>query len=659
MATNANIGQAFPLESLGSDIARNEYNYQSILNALVEWNNTDSDEVIVRLTKESEPYFQDYSIPSKKGATESNVNTLNVSGIINQHSLSDNVLNMTLYGGSQINSGVTWYSDEDDLGDLATIRITVNNNGNAEWQLHYKPLVATWNDASRFRYNNYVSYNSKFFRLLNNVESKVQLTDFVIEETSPTEATIFSTMHGIELGQEITISGTVNFDGTYNVNSVTANSIKFNHTSVIPAQPDISKIFEVDKLATATSIGHTLSVGDYIRISSSTYYNGTYRVDSVNGNDFTFIVTSNLPTENGIIPFAVVEVNGSIDAPNLNPEVDTVNFVEVTSSEVDYKIVPVSNTFTSSVAYKWLLDLDVHSFKLKNVSDVESSSTTDIKVNITYKQKEFESIYQRSVGVFNSGNYRMYPYDKSIMWLDNSVYSTNNSIPVEKRQNYTASMVFNHVDQANSTSVNFVNYEGPDLENGLSIYLPVEVDLGNGQYATPEDGYTMEFYFRIWANPKYTNGVTRDHIINKSQIHVHTCDNLNDALTDNCKSIISKFSMARMTNTYIHGENISIPDKPVVYRATYVYSSSERSWVTLDYYQLPDHIFMGPVGYIDPQNPSNDDISQEISDINPNAKFIGYETGAFPTFTDIFSDTKLNPIRLSEDDLNEFKNRIS
>jgi hypothetical protein len=660
MTTNANIGQAFPLESLGSDIARSEYNYQSILNALVEWNSTESDQVIVRLTKDTDPFFQDYVIPSKKAATESNVNTLNATGVVSADSVDDATLNISLYGGSQYTDGVKWYVDNEDPGDLSTIRVTVNNSGGNEWQLHYKPLVAPWDAASRFRYGNYVSYNSDYYKLSNNVESKPILKQYYIEQTTGTEATIYNDAHGLLSGDIINIVGSTYFDGAYTINTVTADSINITATSSIVAQPQITKIYEVDQVATATSVGHTLAVDDFISISSSTYYNGTYKVTGINGGDFTFTVNSNYPTDNGLFDLSIVDVAGEIDSPNLSPDLDINSYTLVTDPlDVDYQVVPVTNTFSSSVVYKWITDVDVESFKLKNVTDIDSSSTTDIKVNITFKQKQFESIYQKSVKVFNTTNYRTYPYDKAAMWLDNTTYTTNNTINVEKRQTYTASMIFNHVDQSVGSTVNFVNYEGPDLENGLSVYLPVEIDLGNGQYALPEDGYTMDFYFRIWPNTKYTNAVTRDHIINKSQIHVHSCDNLNDALTDDCKNLIAKFSMARMTNTYISGENISIPDKPVIYRATFVYSSTERNWVTMDYYQLPDHVFMGPVGYVDPQNPGNQDISPDMSDINPNAKFVGYETGAFPTFTDIFSDNALNPMRLSEDDLNEFTNRIS
>ena len=104
--------------------------------------------------------------------------------------------------------------------------------------------------------------------------------------------------------------------------------------------------------------------------------------------------------------------------------------------------------------------------------------------------------------------------------------------------------------------------------------------------------------------------------------------------------------MSRMTNFHVFGENITIPDKPVVYRATFTYLSSNKSWTMLDYYQLPDHVFVGPIGFIDPTNPGNPD--RYIDGMNPDASHIGYETSALPTYVDVFSQPNLAPYRSSD-----------
>jgi hypothetical protein len=134
-----------------------------------------------------------------------------------------------------------------------------------------------------------------------------------------------------------------------------------------------------------------------------------------------------------------------------------------------------------------------------------------------------------------------------------------------------------------------------------------------------------------------------------------------DEVRDNdCGNPIAKFSLARTTNFYVFGENIAIPDKPVCYRATFIYSALENKWITLDYYQLPDHVFVGPIGFIDMQNPANLLLHNHvIGNVSPSVQFIGYETAGFPIFQDPFSNKDLTPFKLATDaDVEDFRNRI-
>jgi len=196
------------------------------------------------------------------------------------------------------------------------------------------------------------------------------------------------------------------------------------------------------------------------------------------------------------------------------------------------------------------------------------------------------------------------------------------------------------------------------LDQGLCVYLPVNVNIADGGVATPEDGFTFDFFFRIWPSTIYTNAVTRDHIVNKSQIYVYSVDNREDIANDTCSNPIAKFSMARMTNYYLFGENCSVPDSKTCYRATFVYSASKQAWMLMDYYQLPDHLFIGPVGFIDPQNPSNLDVNGVDSGL-PNPVRIGYETAGFPMFQDPFSNSDLSPYRISNDGTTYIKRILS
>jgi len=666
MTKNANIGQAFPLESLGSDIVRNEYNYQSILNGLVEWNHTESDEVIIRLTKDTDPFFQDYIIPSKKSASDSCISENIVTGLVAAGEVSlDSAFNKSVYGGSMIFDNINWKIDDSDVGDMVTIRVNVHNKGYVnEWQVNYLPLVHIWDLDSRFRYNNYVTYDNKYYKALTNVDASKRLVSYSIEEINATDSRVTYPSHGLSTGSVFTITGSDHYDGTHTITTITLDTFTFVYNPVtILVLPSITDLFEVDHIATATTSGvlTDLNVNDFVKVTGTTSYDGIYEVLSKpTTTSFTYNIGKNALTETGLSGVVTInDVRGEIYSANKTPDLDTNNYVEITSDDVSYQPIPNMANFSNNVVFRWQPNVDIAGFIIKNASSSDSDNVTSLELDITTKQKQFDSIYQRSVGTFADVNYTMYPYNTSNAWSEGESYSTNDTIDLLKRQDYTASMVFIHTDQKSSNTINYINYEGPDLENGLSIYLPTEIDLGNGGYSLPEDGFTYEFYFRIWANTKYTDARTRDHIINKSHIHVHSCTTLNDALTDDCNNLIAKFSMARMTNMHIYGENISIPDKPVIYRATFVYSSAERSWITLDYYQLPDHIFMGPVGFVDPTNPSNTDINGTGSGINPNAKFIGYETGALPMFTDMFSKPDLSPIRLSDVNLDKFKNRLS
>ena len=102
MSSNVNPGYAFPLENLGSDIARNQFNYESILNGLIAWDKTTEDEVTIRLTMGTDPYYWDYRIPSKKSITNSSSFECTVEGEVHAESFGvDCRIVNTLYGGSR------------------------------------------------------------------------------------------------------------------------------------------------------------------------------------------------------------------------------------------------------------------------------------------------------------------------------------------------------------------------------------------------------------------------------------------------------------------------------------------------------------------------------------------------------------------------------
>ena len=121
-------------------------------------------------------------------------------------------------------------------------------------------------------------------------------------------------------------------------------------------------------------------------------------------------------------------------------------------------------------------------------------------------------------------------------------------------------------------------------------------------------------------------------------------DNADEAKRGSCTlNPLAKFSMARVTNFYVYDENIGVPNRPVMYRATFVYAKGEEvsdgQWKLFDYYQLPDHVFIGPVGFVDPTNKGI------MDDTRPGNEYKGYETAGFPMFADPFEKTSLTPVQ--------------
>jgi hypothetical protein len=219
------------------------------------------------------------------------------------------------------------------------------------------------------------------------------------------------------------------------------------------------------------------------------------------------------------------------------------------------------------------------------------------------------------------------------LWHDNKVYTDTDE--------YTAKMIFHHADD-DVKMVNIINYDGPDLDRGLAIYLPAE-DLVTGEngelaYVEAQDGATFEFMFRIWPNTKLNGAETADLIINKAQIYVYTVPTSD---SEEGASILAKFSMARLTNFYLWAENVAVPNRPVFYKAKFIYSRDAKAWKTEDYYQIPDHIFLSPKGFVDPSVRGEDGV---YGNSDP---FSGVETAGFPLMQDPFGGMDLTPIKLN------------
>ena len=689
-----NVGYSFPLEKLGSDISRNDYNYQSILNGLIAWNNTTESNVTIRLTKDTDPYYQDYTIPSKNYIFNNTPYQCQVAGMVQTNSFSVGCgLSVGVFGGTRIfnnytfngatdvnvtNSTITFNNiqnlnggdivkftttsgatlpvgilatnsyifsyangnacyfnnmdgtplvitaigvgtivmssrpavgappmDPTDSGDVVTIRTSVQSGGGCLWQLYYGVNIKTWTPNQDYYYDNLVYYNGVIYTTVFDISNS-------IVPPSSDSANFALYVNNWQSAVLYPIGGLINYNGTiYQVLGDTTTNISVPSTSNL-----------------------LYSVYANAWIPNAPYNKGT------------------LVAYNNIAYIALNDMQNSTS----NPSNDTIDW----EMAFPFTVPTATPTYTTTVN-RWYATVDASNFWLKNVTpNTESTNDTSIILSASLQYKQSPSPYNRSVGLFATSNYSFWPNSDNNMWQSGVLYGpTNPDISITTRQDYSATMVFNHANPTITKTINFINYDGPDLDQGLCIYLPVEVALNESELAYPDDGYTFEFFFRIWPNALYTQSITRDHIINKAQIYVYSASNLDAIPNNNCSMPIAKFSMARTTNFYMFGENVTIPDKPVCYRASFVYSAAEQKWVTFDYYQLPDHVFVGPVGWIDPQNPANLDINGDVGSNNPNPNFVGYETAGFPLFQDPFSNPDLSPFKISDvNQLAQFSNRI-
>lgn len=704
MAFNANPGYAFPLEKLGSDLARNQYNYESIFNTIVEWNRTVDPEVRFRLSIDTSPWFQDYVIPSKSSIEGSNEFSCIIEGMrmpsygFGIEKATDTPakgceLQHPAYGGERLipksvitsfypgNSSIfllntTGFSigdfikfdkaeptstldtglafnlkyqivsingaevkiteadglpivwgppgtgniyaskvvtqsppvDPENQGDVVTARVAIENNGGGIFEVWMAPEALNWQANGTYTYGNYVYYNNIIYRLNGNVY-------FANSAMNPSVDTL-----NYSIVYRTWVINTNYNAGQFVIGSDDSLYIAINSVTS-------SQVYPNQELANWKLYG--------IRwLRGVAYPSGSYVFDTIDNNLY--------------VSFEDVPMGSVI--PSLMP---------AKWKRVLFFKFPTTPTLGATFTASWRTWINLQELVIRS-GIIGTSSGVRILFSATTRGMTPPSIYQRTTGIFPTSNFAFWPDSNNLAWQPSQNYQTNPLIPIQARQNYTASMVFDHTRSETVSTINWINYDGPDLDQGLAIYLPVLVETGHGTFSEPEDGFTYEFFFRIWPNESYTNAVTRDHIINKAQIYVYSAGTYEEITGATCNSVIAKFSMARLTNFYMFGENVSIPDKPVCYKATFAYNLRTKQWITVDYYQLPDHQFIGPIGYIDPQNPANKDINENlIGDIGPNPAFIGYETAGFPLFQDPFSNESLAPVRFTDAEaLQRFVNRI-
>jgi hypothetical protein len=227
--------------------------------------------------------------------------------------------------------------------------------------------------------------------------------------------------------------------------------------------------------------------------------------------------------------------------------------------------------------------------------------------------------YSRSVGMYPTADYVQWPYNVNSMWSSiPRPIVTDYSVAASEPQVYSASMVFDHT-HSDVKTVNFIRYDGPDLDKGLCVYLPA---MSNGLY--PDDGYLMEFHVSVFPTLGYTESVEQVLVANMSHVYFYSVPNM-DCYTGSMP--VAKVGQARTVGYRVDVGDITVPAKPANWHLKFAFSSHSLRWVLVSIAQLDDHVLC-PGGMIDPAQ----------------GTLGGYASNNLPTYQDPFGDYAIQPV---------------
>ena len=602
-----NIRDINPLEHLTADLAKARFNYESILNGLVEWNDSKLTNVTVRLMCDTEPGFVDYTFPTKRSSEGNGGNVADPYSWENSYSYAQR-------------HPVSAMISEDPLNnDKIDVRITVNESAESTWKLcasvvlYDEKWVAEGNDGVDASVDYIpgqfirVYYPETACSSLRWVSRKIGKGESILDGNSRNVVERWSLDRINEYRQSDTMDYLfVVYDGKVYRPTGTVNRS-------VPSAAGSGWEYYCDVFPEDGKLDHG-KVYLYDPVSADT----DYRYGE-------FFVYTGEDTAYAYPPYDLNAEGGQSAERSYNDGWENPSVI----------LLPVTPDFNKTNAVRWTTTTDIEALLLLRTGEgsVDKVPEIEIKPNVRLIGGTTED--NGGLAVFDTANYAEWP-DTTPKWSRGHNYSTDVTKGINEKQNYSATMVFDHANP-DCKECNIVNYDGPDLDQGLIIYLPVE-SVQDGKLVYPKNGRMFEFLFRIWPNPAYNGHETADLVINKAQIYVYSVPSRN--ALDSHPAPIAKFSMARLTNFYVFSENIAVPNRPVLIKARFVYSGDEKTWKTYDYYQLPDCIFLSPNGFVDPGRPSDETY--------------GVETAGFPLVQDPFSNYDLSPVLVDD----SFRNRI-
>ena len=602
-----NIRDINPLEHLTADLAKARFNYESILNGLVEWNDSKLTNVTVRLMCDTEPGFVDYTFPTKRSSEGNGGNVADPYSWENSYSYAQR-------------HPVSAMISEDPLNnDKIDVRITVNESAESTWKLCASAVLydEKWVTDGNDGVDASVDYvPGQFIRVyypetacssLRWVSRKIGKGESILDGNSRNVVERWSLDRINEYRQSDTMDYLfVVYDGKVYRPTGTVNRS-------VPSAAGSGWEYYCDVFPEDGKLDHG-KVYLYDPVSADT----DYRYGE-------FFVYTGEDTAYAYPPYDLNAEDGQPAERSYNDGWENPSVI----------LLPVTPDFNKTNAVRWTTTTDIEALLLLRTGEGSVDKVPDIEIKPNVRLIGGTTEDNGGLAVFDTANYAEWP-GTTPKWSPGHNYSTDVTKGINEKQNYSATMVFDHANP-DCKECNIVNYDGPDLDQGLIIYLPVE-SVQDGKLVYPKNGRMFEFLFRIWPNPAYNGHETADLVINKAQIYVYSVPSRN--ALDSHPAPIAKFSMARLTNFYVFSENIAVPNRPVLIKARFVYSGDEKTWKTYDYYQLPDCIFLSPNGFVDPGRPSDETY--------------GVETAGFPLVQDPFSNYDLSPVLVDD----SFRNRI-
>ena len=595
-----NLLDTNPLEHITGDVAISQYNYESILNGLVQWDQCKSDTITIRVATKTEPYFVDYEIPTKY-FYDKNYGDINSETFLATRSFAyTNRMKMAVAQGDQV-----------------TLRINVRDNGDTSWRI-YKEVVV---------YDEYIKEATNVSNVFNIAPLQVYQHSYdpgiYLRMFDPT-----TTPKSLQLYKTV---ATINAGETINLSDITKIIPVIGYENSIPIAPQLNPYSDLVKMNTSSGyrvyevVNGARSSEVYCELwqEGVKYAKGTV-VTTIYGDYFISLVDN--PGSSPVI----IEDDGN----------HTLCTYDLESWEPVLLLSENFDTITATRSMRFTETTDCAGYVLRNLKD-ESNELTKISIMGSINIVGTETCQPTGLNIMSTSNYANWPMSLTTKWIAGSVYTADAGKSSYDKQDYSAVMVFDHTD-ADLAYKHIINYDGPDVDQGLCIMLPVSVQGDDNMMHDPQDGTMLEFLFNIWPNHAYGKA-DNDLIINKSQIYVYSVpqysDYLNFGFTPETVVPIAKFSMARLVNFYVFSENIGVPDRPVCYKARFIYSKEAHNWKTYDYYQMPDHIFMSPHGFVDP------------TDI----KAYDVESAGFPLYQNPFSSYDMSPIHVGKDFLNQIQ----